>query len=233
MNWKEIRTPIKVNRLRELFRLSKYDKGKALFLIDGFTNGFDLGYRGPENRIDESDNIPLRVGSPTELWNKVMKEVQEKRFAGPFEKVPFNTYIQSPIGLVPKAGNKTRLIFHLSYDFNGDNLDSKSVNYHTPDQLCTVKYNDLDAAVGQCISILKEIDGILWNQNGKGKHILVFGKSDLSNAFRLAPMKVGHRRWLVLKAQHPITKIWQYFVDKCMPLGQASAVPSSRNSRMD
>ena len=48
-----------------------------------------------------------------------MKEIKERRYAGPFmkENFPFVNYIQSPIGLVPKAGNKTRLIFHLSYDF--------------------------------------------------------------------------------------------------------------------
>ena len=43
---------------------------------------------------------------------------------------------QSPIDLVPKAGNKTRLIFHLSYDFNDED---RSLNYHTPEEMCTVK----------------------------------------------------------------------------------------------
>ena len=74
-----------------------------------------------------------------------MDEVQVGRFAGPFSDIPYkDTYIQSPIGLVPKAGNKTRLIFHLSYTFKNGN---KSVNYHTPKELCSVKYNDLDVAV--------------------------------------------------------------------------------------
>ena len=31
-----------------------------------------------------------------------MKEVKVKRLAGPYEEVPFENYIQSPIGLVPK-----------------------------------------------------------------------------------------------------------------------------------
>ena len=45
-----------------------------------------------------------------------MKEIAEKRMAGPFEDIPFEHFIQSPIGLVPKdGGKKTRLIFHLSY----------------------------------------------------------------------------------------------------------------------
>ena len=37
-----------------------------------------------------------------------MKEVKLGRVAGPFLKVPFDNYIQSPIGLVPKAGGGTR-----------------------------------------------------------------------------------------------------------------------------
>ena len=47
-----------------------------------------------------------------ELWNKVMKEVELGRYVGPVERPPFDSYVQSPIGLVPKdKGLKTRLIF--------------------------------------------------------------------------------------------------------------------------
>ena len=49
-----------------------------------------------------------------------MKEVKLKRFAGPFESSPFEDFIQSPVGLVPKDNGKdTRLIFHLSYPRTG------------------------------------------------------------------------------------------------------------------
>ena len=43
-------------------------------------------------------NLKLTVGNETILWNKVMKEVKAKRYAGPFTE----DFIQSPIGLVPK-----------------------------------------------------------------------------------------------------------------------------------
>ena len=92
-------------------------------------------------------NLKLRVGSKLELWNKVMKEVKAKRYAGPFKKVPFQNFIQSPIALVPKnKGTKTRLIFHLSYPRNG-----QSVNSCIPKEMCTVKYQDFDAAVLRCL----------------------------------------------------------------------------------
>ena len=45
-----------------------------------------------------------------------MKEVRLKHFVGPFEEVPYDNFIQSPIGLVPKSEpGETRLIFHLSH----------------------------------------------------------------------------------------------------------------------
>ena len=86
--------------------------------MDGFTNGFDLMYQGPYDRQDRSKNIPLKphIGNATDLWEKMIKEVQLKRFAGPLEEIPWNHYVQSPIGLVPKSNGDTRLIFHLSYD---------------------------------------------------------------------------------------------------------------------
>ena len=108
------------------------------FLHDGFTNGFDIGYQGPKQRQSSSANIPLTIRSKTELWNKIMKEVQLNRVAGSFEQIAFENYIQSPIGLVPKAGGKTRLIFHLSFDF--DDAQNRSLNHYTPKELCSMRY---------------------------------------------------------------------------------------------
>ena len=81
-----------------------------------------------------------------------MKEVKSKRVAGPFDKIPFENYIQSPIALVPKAGNKTRLIFHLLYNFGKTN-EEKSINFHTPREKCTVQYCDLDHAVRNYLQV--------------------------------------------------------------------------------
>ena len=124
-------------------------------MVDGSRNGFNLHYAGLEKRQSRSQNIPFSVGNATILWNKLMKEVHLKRVAGPYDKIPFQNYIQSPIGLVPKTrSEQTRLIFHLSYKF-GDHEDEKSVNACTPRELCSVVYNDLDHAV-QSILIKKE-----------------------------------------------------------------------------
>ena len=82
-----------------------------------------------------------------------MKEVKALRSAGPFNRIPFDEgYVQSPVGLFPKAGNQTRLIFHLSYDFK---KSFKSINHYIPADQCSVKYNDLDHAIRGCLRLMK------------------------------------------------------------------------------
>ena len=90
-NLTDITTSINVNRLEQLLRESDYDQGKTDFLIDGFTNGFDIGYHGLVRRRNLSENIPLRIGTKVNLWNKVMKEVRLGRYAGPFEEIHMNS----------------------------------------------------------------------------------------------------------------------------------------------
>ena len=139
-DYDSIDTPVKAEIFRKLLKQSGYDANKTEYLLDGFKNGFDISYRGPQNRKDISANIPIRegVGLKLDMWNKVMKEVKLNRYAGPFQTISFENYMQSPIGLVPKAGNQIRLIFHLSYNF-GEEEHQKSLNYFTPKELCSVK----------------------------------------------------------------------------------------------
>ena len=86
-NWRYIITPINVKEFGKLLHESGYDQRKARYLIQGFAEGFDIGYRGPKQRRDQSENIPIKlgVGSSLEMWNKVMKEVKAKCSAGPFK----------------------------------------------------------------------------------------------------------------------------------------------------
>ena len=200
LNLKDIVTPVKVGVYEQLLKESGYDKDKTRYLVSGFKSGFSSGYQGPKKVSREANNLILRVGSKTELWNKVMSEVQANRYAGPFKQVPHKYFIQSPIGLVPKdKGTKTRLIFHLSYPKTGD-----SVNSGIPKELCTVKYPDFMDAVRLCFKA--------------GKNCKC-GKSDMSMAFRNIPMDRKSWKFLVLKCKHPISGEIYYFVDKCMPFG--------------
>ena len=81
-----------------------------MLLVNGFKKGFSLKYRGSYSRCDESNNIPISVGSPQEIWAKLMTEVELKGVSGPYDKdeFPLDEFVQSQIGLVPKSGGKTR-----------------------------------------------------------------------------------------------------------------------------
>ena len=82
-----------------------------------------------------SRNLRLYTDNKYDLWDKMIKEVKLHRLAGPFEKIPYeDSYVQSPVGFVDKSNGRTHLIFHLSYDFQ----EHKSINYHTPTEMCTV-----------------------------------------------------------------------------------------------
>ena len=206
----DIVTPIKVLVLAELLHASKFPKKKSRVLLDGFTKGFDIGYRGPENRTDLSRNIPFyEVGSELELWEKIMKEVKVRRYSGPFDSIPFKSYMQSPLGLVPKARGQTRLIFHLSFDF-GPEPEQRSLNFHTPEELCSVKYKDLDYAVQCCLKLLEECNQL---------RPLYHAKSDLRSAFRILPILPSQRKFLIMKARCPISGKVKFFVEKCLPFG--------------
>ena len=99
-------TPVRADVLEQLLIQTGDNKERRNCVVNGFRFGFSLGYRGPTKVKLEGPNVKLRVGTPTELWNKIMKEVKLKRVAGPFESPLFKHYIQSPIGLVPKDGGK-------------------------------------------------------------------------------------------------------------------------------
>ena len=197
-----IKTPVNADKFEQLLKESKYDETETAFLIDGFRNSFSIGYNGPTDIKINSPNLKFReVGDPVTLWNKVIKEVKESRYAGPFDSIPFDHYIQSPIGLVPKDGGKdTRLIFHLSYPRG----KGTSVNANTPVDLCSVKYPDFNNAIQLCL------------REGRGCKI---AKSDMKSAFRNLGIKRDHWRFLIMKAVSPLDGRTYYFVDKCLPFG--------------
>ena len=193
-----------------------YDPLETEFLILGFSQGFIIGYKGLQRRSESSD-IPFIVGSELEMWQKIMKEVNAKHVTGPFDQIPLEDYIQSPIGLVSKVGDKTRLIFHLSYDFSEADKEA-SLNSCTPRELCTVKYHDLNMAVWDrlwLVEALKELKSAnircmeeliaeeeIYHQYEPYEEyaldsLILPGKTDPSSGLRVLPLLVSCFCWLV------------------------------------
>ena len=208
-NIEDIITPVNPQVLENLLTETGYDVNETQFLVNGFRHGFDLEYQGSMLRQDVSNNIPLQVGSTQELWDKIMKEVKLKTVAGPFDSVLLQYFIQSPIGLVLKGVNQTRLIFHLSYDF--PKSGQPSVNACTPHELCSVQYRDLDFAIKCCFK---------WCLTASdGTRLIRFSKLDVKSAFCLVPL--NKRCWplVVFKALDPESKKIKWFFDKVLPFG--------------
>ena len=140
-----------------------------------------------------------------------MKEVKLDRVAGPYDQIPFESYMQSPIGLEPKVGSsKTRLIFHLSYNF-GKLANENVLNYHTPRSKCKVKYRDLDNVIRACLEAEAEQDFL--DDCRESKKPIYLGKLDAQSAFRILPLNKSSWKWLIMLAFHPISG------KRCLPFG--------------
>ena len=193
-------TPVDYRKLEQLLLESEYSEVKTHEVVKGFKDGFDLSFRGEIDGVQRyAPNLILRVGSPVQLWNKIIKEVKLKRYVGPFEKPPFESFIQSPVGLVPKSNGDTRLIFHLSYPRSGS-----SVNSQIPDDLCTVNYPDFSDAILKCLE-----EGVNCS----------IAKTDMDSAFRQLGIKPEQWNLLILKVASPFDGKTYYFCDKCLPFG--------------
>ena len=129
-------------------------------------------------------------------------------FASPFNynSPPYEYFIQSPIGLVPKdRGRDTRLIFQLSY-LRG----SLSVNSQTPVEFMKVSYPDFSEAIIRC---LEELEA--------GAGICAIAKSDMMSAFRNLGIFPQHFKYLLMVARSPLDGKWYLFLDKALPFGAA------------
>lgn len=203
-------------KLRELLEATGYDQEETDLLCEGFTNGFRIGYAGPGDVKIQSNNLRFAVGNKFDLWNKIMLEVRARRYAGPYdsiESIPFpgdgtaTGWIQSPCGLVPKSGGRTRLINHHSFP------PGRSLNDGIPDEHAKVTYQDLQDAIKITLQILKR----------DPEAQIHYSKLDGKDAFRVLCLHSFDRRWQVLKAENPLTQRMVFFVDLCVCFGNRAS----------
>ena len=185
-------TPLRSSRLE--VALQGYDPQLVQELLEGFRHGFrihsdinsDPGTGGYANHLSAIENEQF-------LQEKLDKEMALGRISGPFQQIPFQDMVISPLGLVPKKDlNQFRVIHDLSFPHND------SVNSHIDREYTAVTYETLDT----CIAIIVEI--------GEG---CLIAKADLQDAFRLVPIHPLDRRLLGF--------VWKglYYYDNCLPMG--------------
>ena len=184
-------TPIKHSVL--VTWLAQYPNvSDAKILSNGFAKGFSLNYSGPRAPRDSGC---LRSASqhPQAVKDKLAKEIQLGRIAGPFRKRPFANLQCSPIGLVPKREPNTfRLIHHLSFPYGS------SINDYINKDMCTVHYESFDKAV----ELVMKAGTPVW-----------LAKADIKSAFRLLPVSPLDYELL------GFTFDGMFYFDKCMPMG--------------
>lgn len=187
-------TPIKPNRLADW--LSGYDETETNYLINGFSNGFSLGFVGECPGV-ESQNLRSAFICPDIIDEKILKEVSTGRVLGPFDFKPFSDIQCSPLGLVEKkVPGEYRMIHHLSYPKN------KSVNDGIPREESFVQYS----SVGDAISHIKNC--------GVGAYCC---KTDIKSAFRIINLNYSQFKYVCFRWKN------KYYVDTCLQFGLSSS----------
>lgn len=173
-----------------------YDVELTRFLGQGFTFGFDIGYRGPLPDV-KPKNLASALEFPRLVDDKLKKELILGRISGPFSAPPFSPFRTSPIGLVEKkTAGKFRFIHHLSHP------KGNSINDGISDEFAHVSYQTIDHAAEQVVVL------------GKG---CFMAKTDIADAFRIVPLH---------PSQYPLLGfMWRdhFYYDRCLPMGCRSS----------
>ena len=183
-------TPVKINVLTEF--LIHCDESDRQYLIDGFTNGFRINFKGPA--FSQITNNHASVYTYYDVVDRmVSRELELGRVAGPFDAPPFAYFVVSPLGVVPKKeAGKFRLIHDLSFP------KQNSVNAFIDQQEASVQYETLD----HLITLLQRI--------GRGA---LMAKTDIEDAFRLIPVHKDDHHLLGFQFNN------KFYYDKCLPMG--------------
>ena len=132
-----------------------------------------IGYSGSDKYI-VSKNLKSTSLNPTVLTEKVSSDINLRRIREVQPKPP-GPFISSPLGLVPKPGNKWRTIHHLSYP------PRESVNDSIDEEAAYFKYVSFERILSM---VLKA-----------GRNCTML-KRDMKDAFRMIPIAPQHH-WLM------------------------------------
>ncbi|XP_071097708.1 uncharacterized protein [Haliotis cracherodii] len=198
-------SPVDLNEmapwLRQYARVNYRD---ANYLWVGFSFGFKLEFQGSRTgRLARNLRSATHQDTAGYVKQKLQKEVDLGRMAGPFKDTPLDNLQVSPIGLVPKKqpgygqhlgkhAEEFRLIHHLSYP------RGKSINDFIDTEACSVVYARFDEATQMV------------QQLGKGA---LLAKFDIQSAFRIIPVHPSDFELLGIRFEG------EFYFDKCLPFG--------------
>lgn len=181
-------TPVNPDRLAVIMG----DHPNAAFLVDGFSNGFQIPHT-PVSIARSSRNHKSAREHHEFLKAYITVEKNAGRILGPFASPPHSLFISSPLGVIPKKEpGSFRVIHNLSFP------KGCSVNSLIPNYLTGVSYEDFDHVVG------------LINIAGEAASL---AKVDIQSAFRILPVHPSCIHLFGFRFQDA------YYVDKCLPMG--------------
>ena len=134
-------------------------------LLQGIHKGVDIGYQG-ERKTEWSGNSKSAVDNGSVVSEYLATEVALGRKSGPFNQLPFLTYVGSPMGIVIKKHSDS-VKYHIIHDLSWPPGDS--VNDHIDPDLNHCIYASFD----QAVSLIKK--------QGVGT---LMAKLDLANSFK-------------------------------------------------
>ncbi|XP_061170464.1 uncharacterized protein LOC133179795 isoform X1 [Saccostrea echinata] len=187
-------TPVQAHLLKHY--LQGYDPFLSHYLVQGFTSGFSLGCSAyPKPRLCRNHSSTTQHADY--VLDKLQNEIDLGKIAGPYPSRPFQNFVWSPLGVVPKSTQgKYRLLHDLSFP------SADSVNSYISEEHSKIKYDTIDTIISLVLKF------------GKGS---LMTKSDIEDAFRIIPLHPD--------SYHALGLTWagQYYFDKCLPMGASSS----------
>ncbi len=177
---------------------SQDQKQLSFILINGFTFGFPIGYKGPPLSHRPS-NLKSAYDHPDVITTYLTAKCTAGHTAGPYSTPPFPIFNTNPLDAVPKKNSKKWcLIMYLSHPPNS------SVNDGIPVEEFSLKYISVDTYTAT--------DAIM--ELGQG---CLLTKIDVKSTFRICLVRVEDQPLLGIQ--------WQgaFYYDKVLPFGLHSA----------
>ena len=185
-----------VNTLKLSALLSSHpDKYLVQYVMDGLSNGFDIGFNGISS-ITRPRNLLSSCENKIKISEAIDKELVRGHTSGPFPSPPFYNLHCSPIGAVIKKDRSCRLVMDLSQP------QGSSINEYISKEEFSVKHTHFDEATA------------LVRTAGRSS---LLSKVDIRHAFRLLPLRP--QDWKLLGY------MWEgcYFIDTRLPFGLRSS----------
>jgi hypothetical protein len=121
-----------------------YDPDLRGRILVGIGRGVPIDFVGDRTAPRWGANLWVEDKNMAKIDAVIAKDVAEGKKAGPFDAPPFEHFVVSPIGCVPKkASDKVRVIHHLSFPFHGDSVNANIVD----EPLCLSSFGQAARAV--------------------------------------------------------------------------------------